>query len=93
MSKKRARTTDKNDTAPPAQVSAESIPEYRRCPICWNGRGGYGLAYSTQGSTRYYKCKKSTKPEPGPCGHTWTATVRMEVIKIEHREVTIDGKR
>ena len=69
------------------------IEEYRQCPLCWSGSGGYGLAYSTQGRTRYYKCGKTTKPETGPCGHTWTATVTLEAIKIEHRIVRLDGER
>lgn len=69
------------------------IEEYRRCPICWGGNGGYGNCYSTQGRTRYYKCCQTTKPESGPCGHTWTATVLLETIKIEHRRVILDGER
>lgn len=62
------------------------IEEYRRCPVCWNGSGGYGVAYSTQGRTRYYKCCRS---ESGtPCGHTWTVQVQLEVVRIEHHRVT-----
>lgn len=82
------------------QKKAEQIPkqrvieEYRHCPICWGGNGGYGTAYSTQGRTRYYKCDKTTKPDgTGPCGHTWTATVTLEAIRIEHRVVEIEGQR
>jgi hypothetical protein len=71
----------------------KTIAIYRRCPICWEGNGGYGDCYSTQGPTRYYKCKQSTKPDCGPCGHTWTATVMLETIKIEHRRVFLDGER
>lgn len=69
------------------------IADYRRCPLCWNGSGGYGCAYSTQGKTRYYKCCKTVDPEKVPCGHTWTATVLLETIKIEHKVVTLDGMR
>jgi len=69
------------------------VEEYRHCPVCWHGSGGYGVAYSTQGQTRYYKCCKTTKSDTGPCGHTWTATVTLETIKIEHRIVTLDGER
>lgn len=74
--------------------SLREIPIYRHCPVCWEGNGGYGDCYSTQGRTRYYKCKQTTKPGGvGPCGHTWTATVTLEAVKIEHRRVIIDGQR
>ena len=70
------------------------IEEYRHCPVCWNGNGGFGDCYSTQGRTRYYKCVQTTKPDgPGPCGHTWTALVKLEVIRVEHRIVELDGER
>lgn len=78
---------------PVAAVQVKVIEEYRRCPVCWSGNGGYGNCYSTQGRTRYYKCCQTTKPDSGPCGHTWTATVLLETIKIEHRRVTLDGER
>jgi hypothetical protein len=84
MSKKKQET-------PPA--ASRTIESYRHCPICWEQFGGYGLAYSTQGATRYYKCKKSDKPGCGPCGHTWTATVKVEVLRVEHRPVKLDGER
>ena len=70
----------------------ESTPVYRRCPVCWDRCKGVGLTYSTHGSTRYYKCKKSLSDLP-PCGHTWTATVRLEVLKVEYRSVELDGER
>lgn len=82
----------------PQKSPAAKTPEvavYRRCPLCWSGNGGYGVAYSTQGLTRYYRCCKATG-ENGPCGHTWSATIHpqtMEVVKVEHREVRIDGER
>ncbi len=70
------------------------IEEHRHCPVCWSGNGGFGDCYSTQGSTRYYKCVQTTKPDgPGPCGHTWTATVKLQVIRVEHRVVKLDGER
>jgi hypothetical protein len=68
------------------------IEDYRHCPICWGGNGGYGTAYSTQGRTRYYKCDKSTT-DKGPCGHTWTVLVKLEVIRVEHRVVDVEGQR
>lgn len=77
-----------------AERKPRTIEEYRHCPICWNGNGGFGDCYSTQGRTRYYKCVQTTKPDgPGPCGHTWTALVKLEVIRVEHRVVTLDGER
>lgn len=89
----------KISAAKPATVAKEQpapqreIEAYRRCPICWQGNGGYGLAYSTQGRTRYYKCSKTNKDNSLPCGHTWTALVTLESIRIEHRVVKIDGQR
>jgi hypothetical protein len=68
------------------------IEEHRHCPICWSGNGGYGTAYSTQGQTRYYKCNQSTT-DKGPCGHTWTVLVKLEVIRVEHRIVSVEGQR
>ena len=72
----------------------KTIPHYRRCPVCWEGNGGFGDCQSTQGRTRYYKCVQTTKADgAGPCGWTWTATVLLESVKIEHRIVTLDGER
>lgn len=67
-----------------------AIEPHRQCPICWDGNGGYGVAYSTQGPVRYYKCCKTDKPDATCCGHTWTAIVRM--VKVEHRTVTTEGR-
>lgn len=78
---------------PVAAVERE-IEAYRRCPVCWNGRGGYGVAYSTQGSVRYYKCCRSRKPEGlGPCGHTWSVRVVLSSVVVESRQVFLDGER
>ena len=77
----------------PATTQGEEIEIHRRCPICWEGRGGYGLAYATQGQTRYYRCCKSNKPGPGACGHTWTVRVQLQTIVIQHKVVTLDGER
>lgn len=68
------------------------IEDYRRCPICWNGRGGYGTSYSTKGSTRYYKCDQSVKEGEAPCGFTWTAIVKPETVRIDYRVVTIQER-
>lgn len=68
------------------------IEEWRRCPVCWDGRGGYGVCYSKQGRTRYYKCCKSNKDGGFPCGHTWTALVKLEVIRVEHRTIELEER-
>lgn len=74
----------------------ESVPVYRRCPLCWQRCRGVGISYSTQQvtdcvSTRYYKCARTLTEHP-PCGHTWSARVKMEVTKIEHRLVEISKR-
>ena len=81
---------------PAVVASADAIPqkiehieEHRRCPICWERCKGIGLVYSTQGRKRYYKCKRTQSDMP-PCGHTWTATV--QVVRVEHRVVDIEGR-
>lgn len=89
MSKPEQNQPKKAQETPPKERIVE---EYRRCPICWEGNGGYGTAYSTHGRTRYYKCDQS-KSERGACGHTWTALIKLEVIKVEHRVVSVDGQR
>lgn len=100
-----------NQTKPPeptpAEAQAEShVPAHRRCPSCWGRRKGYGVAYSTQGNpgfeewpthtrTRYYKCKQALS-ELGPCGYTWSVTVKTEVVRVTHHTVelnTRDGRR
>jgi hypothetical protein len=44
-----------------------------RCPICWNGRGGYGVEYSTSSAKLFLRCAATSKPKSeGPCGHSWT---------------------
>jgi hypothetical protein len=92
MSKKKQRPEPKAIEMPVEQPQ-RAIEEYRHCPICWSGNGGYGCAYSKQGSTRYYKCCKTTNPDKSPCGHTWTAIVKLEVVRVEHRVVSIEGQR
>jgi len=92
------RGTNKKRDEKPVEKPIEKpqprvIEDFRHCPICWSGNGGYGTAYSTHGRTRYYKCDKTTKEDRGPCGHTWTVEVKLEVIKVEHRIVKMDGER
>jgi len=76
----------------PKPDKAESTPKHRRCPICWERCKGVGVQYSMDGDKKYYKCIKTLTEEP-PCGHHWSAVVRLEVIAIEHRRVTLDGTR
>lgn len=77
---------------PTLDKPADSIPWFRRCPLCWDGNGGVGNCYTTNGSTRYYKCCQSINPDGCFCGHTWTALVRTEVIKVESRTVHTDSR-
>ena len=79
-------------TADRGDKPKREIESYRRCPICWERSGGYGLAYSTHGPTRYYKCSAAADGQQ-PCGHTWTVTVKVEVLRAEHRPVILDGER
>lgn len=90
MSKKKPE--QKPQETPPQEPKQRVIEDHRRCPLCWGGHGGYGTAYSTQGRTRYYKCNQATT-DKGPCGHTWTVLVKLEVIKVEHRIVSVEGQR
>lgn len=86
MNKRDDKPTAKAAEAEPVLEAGQEVPKYRQCPLCFNGpMNGTGVAYCTQGSTRYYKCKC--------CGHTWTATVKTEVINIGHRIVGLDGER
>ena len=84
--------TNGSDLAPSSSKSPDSIPWYRRCPVCWEGNGGVGNVYTTNGSTRYYRCCQSIKPGKPACGHTWTALIRTEVIKVESRTIQIDHR-
>ena len=89
-------TRRKPTPAPIEEVAAvvetsETVAWYRRCKICWDRCRGVGTAYSTQGATRYYKCK-STLTDMPPCGYTWTAEIRSEVVMINHRWVVVDGR-
>ena len=69
------------------------IESHRQCPICWDRSKGYGVAYSTQGPVRYYKCCKADVADASGCGHTWTAIVKVEVVRVEHRTVTTESRR
>jgi hypothetical protein len=48
----------------PKKVDPPVIDEWRKCPLCFSGYGGIGVAYHTAGRKRYYKCRE--------CGHRWT---------------------
>lgn len=86
------RQPEQKQPATPPETERR-IEDYRKCPVCHEGMGGYGVAYSTQGQTRYYRCCKSNKADGFPCGHTWSVRVHLETITIQHREVNIDGNR
>lgn len=79
------------DVTPTTRVP--EIEEYRRCPLCWSGRTGYGCAYTTEGQKRYYKCVKCVDQTQSPCGHTWTAIVTLHSVRVEHRTVRLEGSR
>lgn len=92
-----APITQVESDAPPQdpmtiELGESDVPLHRRCPLCWEGNKGIGKAYSKQGRTRYYKCARTLRGAP-PCGFTWTATVKIEVTKVEHRIVELDGER
>lgn len=78
------KADNKPEIKPPPEPAARSIPTHRCCPLCFHGQGGTGLCYSKRGNTSYYKCQL--------CGHTWTAIVRVEVVRVEHRIVEIQQR-
>jgi hypothetical protein len=82
-----------NKTTSQPSEPIRQIEDYRKCPVCHEGRGGYGVAYSTQGQTRYYRCCKSNKPNGFPCGHTWSVRVVLSSVVVEHKQVFLDGQR
>jgi len=80
----------------PKHEPKRDVPQYRRCPLCYGdpdasahdekaGMGGVGTAYATRRSTRYYKCDR--------CGHTWTAQITAETVKIENRQVELSTRQ
>jgi hypothetical protein len=77
----------------PQPARAEEIQPWRRCPICWDRAGGHGVAYSTQGQVRYYKCCRTRSPEHPPCGHTWTFRFALNIMTLEHKTPIVDGLR
>lgn len=92
MSKKQQKATGSADAETPSR--RKTIEPHRHCPICWNGNGGYGSAYSKHGRTTYYKCDQVREgSDKGPCGHTWTAVIKIEAVRVEHRVVNVDGER
>lgn len=78
--------SEKPPTKPDAEPAARNVPTHRRCPVCFGGAGGVGDCYHTKRITdvtseRYYKCDQ--------CSHTWTATVKSEVVEVNHRTVEL----
>lgn len=68
----------------PTNDKPRDVPKHRQCPLCYTGLGGVGSQYSKHGNTGYYKCQC--------CGHTWTATVKVEAVKIEHKVVDMETR-
>lgn len=65
--------------APAAPAGASPAPAEKpenACPLCWGARQGTGVAYSTQRTRRYYKCKV--------CGHSWTAVISPARVEKVH---------
>jgi hypothetical protein len=82
------------DTAPPTLAKpADSIPWFRRCPVCWEGNGGYGTCYSTKYPTRYYQCDNTIQKEKGPCGYYFTREVEEQIVEVTKRVVKFEGLR
>ncbi len=67
-----------------SEAELPNVPDYRKCGLCYSGHGGVGVAYCTQGRTRYYKCEH--------CGNTWTVTVRLEIVRVEQRVVDLETR-
>lgn len=72
---------------------ADSIPWFRRCPVCWEGNGGYGTCYSTKYPTRYYQCDNTIQKEKGPCGYYFTREVEEQIVEVTKRVVKFEGLR
>lgn len=85
------QTANEPSTAVVTFSELENIPQYRQCPLCWERARGVGVSYSKQGCTRYYKCKR-TLTDDAPCGFTWSAIVRTEIVRVEHRIVTLEER-
>lgn len=90
MSKQKTAQQPPNNVPSVATEGSPDVPAYRQCPICWGNRKGVGTAYGKCGHTRYYKCTRNTEG-PG-CGFTWTALVRIEVVKTEHRIIELSER-
>jgi len=90
--KKLHELRDSQPELPKTEVDPESIPVHRRCPLCWGRSKGVGIAYSTQGFTRYYKCKRTLSPDHPPCGFTWSAIVKLDVLRVEHRDIDLETR-
>jgi hypothetical protein len=94
MAEKRDQTAGRGfDRQQQAAAREKEIEPWRRCPICWDRAGGHGVAYSTQGQVRYYKCSRTKSPEHPPCGHTWTFRFALNIMTLEHKTPIVDGLR
>jgi hypothetical protein len=85
------------------KTAEELVEAHRRCPLCWGGLRGVGLAVRTAGRTRYYKCKQHVActhaGDPveqhgqvisGGCGHNWSVQLAIvETAFVEKRVVPV----
>lgn len=66
---------------PVAQPEAQQklVPDYKRCPLCFGGRGGIGRQYGQYDAKQlhYLRCNQ--------CGHTWTAEVHTVGVVVDAR--------
>lgn len=78
--------TQSEGSVAPASERRE-VEKFRQCPVCYTGDlNGVGVAASTRGSKRYYKCDR--------CGHNWSATITpARVESIAHRDVDLETRQ
>lgn len=75
---------------PESEASDNSVPEWKRCRLCWNpnrkGNPGIGNVYSVHGRKRYMRCTR--------CRWTWSVEIDRvtQTVKIEHKEVRLDER-
>ena len=72
--------------------AGKRVEPYRHCPLCWERCKGYGTAYRTDGSTRYYRCSQTLTEHP-PCGWTWSAKVTLHSVTIEYKTVNVQTRK
>ncbi len=59
------------------------VERYRLCPICWETRRGYGVAYAKGRHGTAYRCNG--------CAHTWQVNLRqVGPIEVDMTWVEVD---